>query len=124
MSVQWCSDPSVKIKFGPQSSEEQCGDVELQLDGEAADKKPKYGGVFTRTGKYYNGKSVFVNGNGKYLYSSNVGTWSVGAKIGGYISISSTSAGLCPAQIKTWTYWRGAEDKPAQVTIKCSKHSN
>ena len=94
------SDPSVKIKFGPQSSDEQCGDVEIQVRGDAADRWPEGGGVFTRNNKYYNGKSVFVNNNEWYLHCSGDGTWLVGPKIG-QSGIRSTSAGLCPAQIKT-----------------------
>ena len=119
----WHSDPSVKIKFGPQSSDEQCGDVEIQWRGDAAGEWPECGGVFTRTNKYYCGKSVFVNNNGCYLHCSGAGTWSVGEKIG-ETGICSTSAGLCPAQIKTWIYFNGFGYKPAQVTIRCYKHSN
>ena len=89
----------------------------------AADKFPEKIGVFTRTNKYYIGKSVFVNNSGWYLHSSGDGAWSVGPKIG-EAGICSTLTGLWPAQIKTWTYWNGADDKPAQVTIKCYKHSN
>ena len=72
----------VKIQFGPQSSYEQYGDVEIQLDGDAADKWPECDGMFARTDKYYNGKSVFANNNGQYLHSSGNGTLDVGEKIG------------------------------------------
>lgn len=119
---QWCSDPSVKIQFGSLSPDQQCGDVRIQMRGAAADKWPKCGGLFTKTDKYFNGKPVFVNNQSLYLHSSGVGTWSVGLKIGRFY-IRSTSAGLCPAQIKTWTYWTGSEDKPADVIISCSKCS-
>jgi len=118
----WCSDPSVKIQFGSLLPNQQCGDVRIQLRGAAADKWPECGGLFTKTDKYFYGKPVFVNTQSEYLHCSGVGTWSVGSKIG-EAGIRSTSAGLCPAQIKTWTYFTGSEDKPADVTISCSNCS-
>merc|ERR1712126_34679 len=114
----WHSDPSVKIQFGSLSPDQQCGDVRIQLRGDAADRLPECGGLFTKTNKYFCGKPVFVNTQSQYLHCAGA-SWSVGPKIG-MGGIYSTYAGLCPAQIKTWTYWTGSEDKPADVTISCS----
>ena len=92
MTKQWLSDASLKIKVGGIPNEDQCKAVLIKLRGEAADKWPKATGLFAKTNNYYNGKPVFENNYGWYLYSATDGlsTWSVGPNIGKCF-ISSTS---------------------------------
>ena len=120
ISRKWQNDASLKIKVGGIPDEDQCGDVEIKLPREAAGWFPRAKGIFANTRKYYNGKPVFVNNFGLYLYSGS--TWSVGFKIGSYY-IKSKVAGMCPALSKTWDCWEGRIIPIAVNTIiTCSKH--
>ena len=117
-----CSDSSIKIQLGPLSLDLQCGDMEIHLQGAVANKWPKYGGVFIRTDKHFSGKPVFINEDHQQLHSTDDGDWGIGPEIGKAL-IKSSSAGLCPAKIKTWSYWTGEVFLPIDSTISCSKHS-
>ena len=118
-----CHDTSVKIQFGPLTSDQLCQEIEIHFHGAVAKKWLTYGGLFTTTDKYFCGKPVFINNYHQKLHSTDDGDWGIGPVLG-YVLIKSSSAGLCPAKIKTWSSCSEEVFSPIDSTIECSKHSN
>ena len=112
--------PSVKIQFGPLTSDQECRNIEIHFSSR---KWLTYGGLFTKTNNFFCGKPVFINDYGQKLHSTDDGDWGIGPVLG-YVLIKSSSAGLCPAKIKTWSSCSEEVFSPIDSTIECSKHSN
>ena len=59
-----------------------CKSVLLSATGAADVLWPKYLGTFEATGEEYEGKTVYKNNDGRYLYRHSDGTWRTGYGIG------------------------------------------
>ena len=88
----------------------------VTVTGPAAKKWPSYQGVFTRTERWWHGRPVYNNTEGRLLYHG--GTWDIGVNLGSYELAG--SPGYSPASGKSWTYYTGSERKPASVTVTAS----
>ena len=80
---------------------------------------PKYLGTFEATGEEYEGKPVYKNNDGRYLYRHSDGTWRTGYGIGASgIIKSAVDTAKCPVSINQWQYadvgWHSAD-----ITVEC-----
>ena len=80
---------------------------------------PKYLGTFEATGEEYEGKPVYKNNDGRYLYRHSDGTWRTGYGIGASGIIKSVvDTAECPVSINQWQYsdvgWHSAD-----ITVEC-----
>ena len=69
---------------------------------------------------WWNGKPVFRNRYGQLLRQSGKG-WDVGPNLG-KAGLRGSMAYHCPGSEEKWTYWDGANMKPATVIIDCKVH--
>ena len=85
--------------------------------GAAAKKWPSSLGVFTKTKRWWRGRPVYVNTEGKLLHHGPVDEgWAIGDKLGKYEMRGSQSY-QSPISENSWKYWTGSEWKPASVTV-------
>ena len=105
-----------------------CGDI--TITGDIADKCPEYTGVFHDTGRMMYGKPVFINDQGKLLYSDDVegespDRWYIGDNLMVQPIIRSTGCPICPGN-KTaslpWQYRDGKEWNNCSSSVICSIH--
>ena len=81
-------------------------------------------GLFMRTEKWFHGRPVYVNSNGKYLHvtrDNNKGDsyWCVGTNIGMMDYIRSTGAPLRAEESRHWVYTYSSRDRG--ISIKCNE---
>ena len=82
-----------------------CKSVLLSATGAADVLWPKYLGTFEATGEEYEGKTVYKNNDGRYLYRHSDGTWRTGYGIGASGIIKSVvETAECPVSINQWQY--------------------
>lgn len=113
----WRLDHSIRILIGARLEPEAFSNVVIQFEGDVAEEWPKCGGEFIKNEKFYNGKHVYVNIHGFKLYSDDGDGWSIGEELG-MSAIWSRSAGLCPSESLSWSFWYGEEEREALVMIK------
>lgn len=107
---KWVEDKSIEITPGLMKP---CEEVTFIGEGKVVTKHPDYLGTFTRTDEWYCGRPILMNNKGKYLYC--FGDWKVCGKIGYLSDIRSSTAPLCPADIKNWC------DR-YNITVTCATH--
>ena len=89
----------------------------LTATGAAAEKWPSYTGVFTRTERWWRGRPVYVNKEGRLLYHSATDEgWVIGHSLG-KIVLRGSQARHSPANEDYWRYWTGSIWEPASVTV-------
>ena len=115
-SKAWHDDPFLTVSPGPLPPLPSQNTV--TATGAAAEKWPEWLGVFTRTERWWNGRPVFVNTQGRLLHhgADDYG-WVIGCKLGGYKALSGSRAHHSPASERSWTYWTGSEWRPASITV-------
>ena len=112
---------SRNVAPGPLSS--LCDSLTVSASGPAAEMWIQCLGKFSRTEMWWNGKPVFRNRQGWLLHQSAADQgWHVGPKLGDY-GLTGSMACDCPGSEKKWTYWDGANDRPASVEIECKVHA-
>lgn len=87
--------------------------------GAAAEKWPDHLGVFTRTQRWWWGRPVYTNTQGRLLYHGAVDIgWVIGDKLGRSV-LRGSRARDSPVTEDSWRYWTGTglEFKPASVTV-------
>ena len=95
-----------------------CKSVTLSATG-AANAWPAHLGSYVATGEEYEGKPVYKNNDGRYLYRHSDGTWRTGYGIGASgIIKSAVDTAECPESINQWQYadvgWHSAD-----ITVEC-----
>ena len=114
----WPDDPTLTISPGPLPP--LARQFTVTATGAAAEKWPKYLGVFTRTQRWWNGRPVYTNTQGELLHHGNVDAgWTIGDTLG-WRALSGSRAHHSPVSEENWRYWTGSEDKPASVTVTAS----
>ena len=104
-----------------------CSTVRFYAYGEAAELQEASLGHYAVTEEEHEGAAVYKNGDGKYLYKHDDGTWCAGTWIGGSGLVrSGTTAGAaspCPAGFSSnWHYYEG-EWKSGDIMVNCSVHT-
>ena len=123
------SDKNVKIVYGPMKA---CDNI--TISGDVGDALPDYFGTFKKTNKMFNGKPVFINDGGKYLYSADgdgeksIKRWHIAEKIGDEDNqlVRSTSAPVCPADDNVeidWEYCNGSDWVGCNLDVTCNIHT-
>ena len=85
--------------------------------GATAEACPPCLGVFTRTQKWWNGRPVYINTEGRVLHlGNNDSGWQIGRKLG-YYNLRGSQARLSPTEEDSWRYYTKSGDKPASVTV-------
>ena len=115
----WVSDPTLVISAGPLTS--LCNILTVSASGPAAEKQSDKMGEFSRTERWFNGKPVFRNSQGRLLHQSPTQGWHVGRELG-EAGLRGSMAHHCPSQERKWTYWDGSKRQPASVKIDCKVH--
>ena len=110
--VPWQDDPTLTVTPAPLPSQ-----FMVTASGAAAEKWPSYLGIFTRTQRWWNGRSVYINAEGRLLYFSDVDDdWAIGDKLG-WRALRGSRAHHSPVDENRWRYAAEPEDKPASVTV-------
>ena len=114
----WAADTTLEISPGPLIS--LCDSLTVSAWGLAALQSDCLG-EFSRTNRWWLGKPVFRNRQGRLLHQSGKG-WDVGPDL--VLScLQGSMTHHCPAKEENWThYWDGKNDEPASVTIYCKVH--
>merc|ERR1712025_1023600 len=114
-------DPTLTISPGPLPP--LARQLTVTATGAANEEYPSCLGLFTRSKMWWNGRPVYTNIRGRFLYHHGVGYgWVIGYKfdkraLGGSRSYHS------PESEDRWRYWTGSEWKPASVTVTASSTS-
>ena len=106
-------DGSIKLRFRDLKDDDVGNKIKITLMQTALMglvEKWHFGGEFAKTSKFYNGRPVFQNSHGKFLYCTDLGGWAIGSVIGKSV-LMSTSAGLSPTMSGSWKYWDTKESK-------------
>ena len=107
----WQVDETLTVSRGPLSLPRR---FTVTVTGAAADKWPDCQGIFTRTQKWWYGRPVYINTQGRLLYHS--AHWQIGNALGS-IKMEGSQPRDSPVTEDSWKYWTGTEDKPASVTV-------
>ena len=94
----------------------------IEAKGKAAKEHPDCLGEFKKCDKMWNGRPVFVNKHGRYLYQGGIHGWCVSEKFGMY-GIAGLPSYQCPGAASKWVYADGSDDQPATISIFCPTHS-
>ena len=110
----WQDDLTLTVTHGPLTLPRQ---FTVTLTGAAAEKWPSYKGVFDKTLRWWNGKPVYVNTEGRLLHHGYTDDgWAIASKLG-YYALRGSQAHNSPAEEDSWVYWTGSERKPASVKV-------
>ena len=89
----------------------------VTASGAASKEWPDYLGQFTRTQRWWRGRPVYTNTQGRLLYhSAGYEGWVIGPALG-FSVLRGSQSHMNPSLETTWTYWTGTERKPASVTV-------
>ena len=114
-------DPTLTISTGPLPP--LARQLTVTATGAAADKYPSCLGVFSRSERWWNGRPVYTNIRGRFLYHHGVGYgWVIGYKFDRRALAGSRSY-HSPESEDRWRYWTGSEWKPASATVTASSTS-
>jgi len=79
--------------------------------------QPSSLGVFTKTQRWWLGRPVYVNKEGRLLHHGHRDSgWMIGDKLNFYV-LKGSRARHSPANEDAWRYWTGSKTRPASVTI-------
>ena len=113
----WHDDQTLSVSAGPLPPLPR--QFTVRATGAAAEKWPKYLGVFTKTQpqRWWNGRPVYVNTEGRLLHLGNADDgWMIGDKLG-YRALSGSRAHISPIDEDSWRYYTSSEWKPASVSV-------
>ena len=112
---KWNDDDTLSVTSGPLPPLSR--QFTVTASGAAAEKWPSSQGVFTRTQRWWWGRPVYVNTEGKLLHhGAGDDGWLIGSKLGKYVLRGSRSH-HSPVSETSWRYWTGSGTKPASVTV-------
>ena len=110
----WQDDETLTISRGPLSLPWL---FTVTATGAAADKWPSYLGMFTRTERWWWGRPVYTNTQGRFLHQGGVDFgWTIGKAFGKYVLRGSRSRDS-PVTEDSWRYYTESGDKPASITV-------
>ena len=93
------------------------GQFTVTARGAAARVCPECLGVFTKTQRWWDGRPVYVNAEGRLLYHGTADNgWVIEEELG-YAALRGSRARHSPVDENRWRYWTGLEYKPASVTV-------
>ena len=97
------------------------GQCTLTASGAAAKKYSSFLGVFTRTERWWRGRPVYVNTEGRLLYhGADDDGWGFSFFLDDS-KLKGSRGYLSPDDEDNWRYWTGSEWIPAaSLTVKCS----
>jgi len=111
----WHDDQTLTMTPGPLPPLPR--QYKVTLTGAAAVKWPSYQGVFTKTQRWWFGRPVYVNTEGRLLHHApGDNGWVIGDKLGKR-ALWGSQARHSPTEENSWEYWTGSEYKPASVTV-------
>ena len=113
----WPDDETLTVSPGPLPPLPRLFTV--RATGSAAYKWPSYLGVFTRTQRWWLGRPVYTNTQGRLLHhGAGDDGWVIGPALGRYV-LRGSRARDSPVTEDSWRYWTGTgvEYKPASVTV-------
>ena len=117
-SSDWPADPTIKIHFGKLNFPQN---IMVQFFGETKKKYPYYDGHFEFSGKWYNGRPVYENEHGRYLFAGNGSGdgsgWIISTEVGRIHLASGGESSLSPEDPSTWNYWDREGYQPASVKV-------
>ena len=114
----WHDDRTVTLSRGPLTLPRL---LTVTATGAAADKWPMYLGIFTRTHRWFRGRPVYTNTQGRLLHHGPADYgWVIGPALG-YGPLQGPRAHNSPVTEDGWTYWTGSEWKTASVTVTGSE---
>ena len=119
-SKAWQDDPSLTITLGPLPP--LCSQYNVGVTGAANEKRPSYQGVFTRTDRWWLGRPVYDNTQGRLLYHGAAADgWVIGSKLGYNVLRGYEGAHVSPVSQSNWKYYVNQHYEPANVTVtsKC-----
>ena len=110
----WQDDLSLTVTPGPLPP--LPAQVIVTDSGDAAEAWPSYLGVFNMTQRWWSGRPVYVNTQGRFLFHTH--HWMIGNQLGYFALRGSSMAHHSPVCEKSWTYFTGnGSEKPASVKI-------
>ena len=112
----WQSDPSLTVTPGPLPplpSQFTLTDTNTSAEVVVG---PSYLGVYNKTDRWWDGRPVYVNSQGRFLHHGI--RWVIGSKLGVY-TMSGNQSHHSPACIRSWTYVTDnlIDEEPAPVKI-------
>ena len=111
-------DPTLTVTPGPLPP--LARQFTVTATGAAAERWPEFLGVFTRTQRWWLGRPVYVNTQGRLLHHGHQDKgWVIGASISS-IALRGSRAHHNPASEDSWRYWTGSGYEPASVTVTVS----
>ena len=111
----WQDDPTLTVTPGPLPP--LAREFTVTATGAAAKKWPSYQGLFTRTVRWWAGRPVYTNTEGRFLYhAAGDWGWTIGDTLG-KAALRGSQARHSPASEDNWKYWTGSEWKPANVRV-------
>ena len=116
-SREWTTDDSITITPGTLPSLPE--KLLVIGHGAANEDYESLMGVFTRTQMWWNGRQVYVNTKGMFLYHGPMDYgWAIGVKLG-YSALKGSRARHSPASEVNWNYWSkiSSDWRPASVTV-------
>ena len=114
---RWHDDPSITVTPGPLPPLPR--QFTVTASEAAAKKYPSCFGVFTRTERWWRGRPVYVNTEGRLLHQGSDYGWSIGNKLG-WTNMRGSRARDSPSDENSWRYWNGSEFIPASVNVTAS----
>ena len=112
-------DPLLMITFGPFINE--CEAYVVAASEHAADLFPSYLGVFSFTDRWWNGRPLLTNSNGRLMYHGNQDYgWLLSSDLDNNV-IRGTMSHLSPEREKNWLYWDSSSSsyKQASLNVTC-----
>ena len=111
----WQDAPTILVTAGPLPP--LARQYKVTAIGAAAEMWADYLGVFTRSDRWWLGRPVYINTEGRFLFHGPYKDgWSIGEKLG--------RRGLCGSQAhhspdaeRNWRYYDEVEWKPASLTV-------
>ena len=111
----WYNDTSITITPGPLPPLPR--QFTVTALGAAAEEWPSFLGLFTRTQRWWLGRPVYVNTQGRLLHHGHQDKgWVIGPSIAS-IALRGSRAHHNPASEDSWRYWTGSGYEPASVTV-------
>ena len=111
----WYNDTSITVTPGPLPP--LARQFTVTALGAAAEEWPSFLGLFTRTQRWWLGRPVYVNTQGRLLHHGHQDKgWVIGPSIAS-IALRGSRAHHNPASEDSWRYWTGSRYEPVSVTV-------
>ena len=111
----WLDDRTLTVTPGPLPYLPR--QFTVTATGVAEEKYPSYLGVFTKSERWWNGRPVYVNTEGVFLYHGKNGDgWTMSDTLGIRVLWGSKSR-QTPSMEKNWIFWNGSEYPTANITV-------